>query len=128
MTQTSVDVQSGTISVGTSAQYPAGTPLQLILATTSTEEGDATHSAKTVRIFRGSEMLLDLKTGPWQEPTQQSIVVYAGETLTPWMLHGMTGDTGDYVKAWFHVDMWTTVPEPATLALLMLGGLALRRR
>lgn len=122
-----VEIQDGTIVVGTSAQYPAGTPLALTLAATITYDDNPGFPYHHLRLYRGSDIILDVQEDSAALCREWTCVVYAGETLTPWLRQSASGnnESGAVVTS---IDMWTTVPEPASLALLMFGGLVLRRR
>lgn len=121
------EVQSGTLTIGTSTAYPAGTPLLLKVAAYTTGDDGAVSNSVDIQLSRGSDVAFAASSWHQLEPTEWTVVVYAGETFTPWIRHSFSTDE-ESGASYLHVDMWTEVPEPATLALLMLGGLTLRRR
>lgn len=121
------EVQSGAVTIGTSAAYPAGTPLLLNIAAYTTGDDVAVTNTVDLQLMRGSDLEFSFHASGQLAPTEWTVVVYAGETLTPWIKHYFTTDD-ESGESNLHVDMWTAVPEPATFMLLMLGGLALRRR
>lgn len=125
---TIAEVQSGTITIGTSTEYPTGTPLLLVLSAYSEESYNGANSNyMNFQISRGSYAVLDEYASYHLSPTEWTTVVYAGETLTPWIRHDFATDE-EGVRSKLHVTMRTIVPEPTTLALLLLGALAWRRR
>lgn len=121
------DIQAGAITVGTSAEYPAGTPLLLTLSLTTSEEGSNYSSNFRLSLTRGTNIVLDITEYSNSTQKEWTCVAYAGETLTPALHHRSSGNP-EAGAVLANVDMWTTVPEPTSLALLILGGLALRRR
>jgi hypothetical protein len=107
------------LTIGATSEVPADTPLILVLSPTVYEWSTGNHWDLT--LTRGSTEIL-AQTGP----TVALVDVFAGETL---LLEFSASGPYDSFEGRVSLDM-SVVPEPATLLVVALGGVALllRRR
>ena len=101
-----------TLTIGTSASIPEGTPLTLLVHAERFGERSARYE-----LYRDDEMIFD---APDFEDAWFEVPVFAGETLIP----GASG-AAPYVDCKFTV---TIIPEPATLIGLAVVAVLVRRR
>jgi len=117
------------LDIGTSEEYPAGAAFTIPLASTGGGNGGAVTPTWSLDVEDEYGVgLLHLDAGT----PQGNLDVQAGQRLgLRWSYSSGVADgyaDGSYSN-WVYADIGTGAPEPATLALLAVGGLmALRRR
>jgi hypothetical protein len=105
----------GTFTIGSSPEFPVGTPLDLTIS------GFIAGGAESFlnQLYRDDNLLW---TGSEYGQLPDSCQVFAGETL---ILNSIGGCNTAAAQQNIYLEV---TPEPATLFLLTLGGLFLRRR
>ena len=115
------------LTIGTSDEYPAGSPLLLDVRLET--DAEQMYTSGGFDLMRGSTYLIDargqLPPGPSFPPSATyDVVVYAGEVLTPDVLWWSSRVRGDMDLSFTTLPL----PEPGVLTMLALGAITVRCR
>ena len=117
------------LTIGTSAEYPGGTPLLLEARLEDTQQA-MPYASGRFRLRRGSEYLINVGGGPPPLPSLPPpqtfyVTVYAGEILSPEVFLSSSHVHGE-IDVYFRA---LPLPEPSTLVLwIALMAARARRR
>jgi hypothetical protein len=114
----------GTLLLGTSASFPAGSMLTLAAEATGSFPVAPFESDFSVKVYRGSTLIGELDT----DTGSTTLDVFAGEQLTLETSHWCSIVEEGFSRS-SNLDLTLTlIPEPATGLALALGGFAAMRR
>ena len=129
---------NGTITIGETVQYPAGTPLLLQIDYFGATIGDVTENQcfREAGVANMDEEILWLATYLTSGKESYYLPVTAGQSYLFGLYERMgsqyspidMNDYNDFVANGVGIDFFVIIPEPATVMLLGLGGLVLARR